>query len=399
MLLNYIKSTIAIGLALIFTASNIYAAPQTINMNIREKSVKDAIDSAIRLAVIRNVKEDRRYLLSLIETEALPISNLFVTSYKINKENPRPGSVAISASVDLEALRTLAAFNAISNEFSNKKALILVQTPDQGMPWQDKKRDEKDEALFSLIDRDVRARLRRRGFISVPAIEKYNDNLATLNASILSREFLAPAAHKLSVGLALSIKLSFVLERNSHGYNQRFLRLQAAIYNDSKGEMVEVPERKVIMNAGRRAYQRGQADELIQDTLNMLLFDLFSQAGETYVKYDDDRITVRLVNLRSLRGVNAIREAIEDIKSVNSVVEKKVNIAAYDFGVDTEISAQALQKKILALDTQSLGVQVKTVKIVDSKLLELEFSMVESQEETKIRQEARNPNAKQGSVY
>lgn len=396
---SFVKVVLAVVLSFCMTVpALLQAAPQVVTMNVREKSVKDAIDAAIRIAAVRNINVKRRFLLSLIEAEALPISNQFVSSYKINRDRRRAGSVHITAQVEMESLRTLASFNAFSNEFTNQKALILIASPDQGMPWLDKPRHEKDGVLVDMIERNMRSRLARRGFAVQPKLESYTDALATLSTNILSRDFLSPAARKLGVGLIAVVKADFILKKNKRGYNVRYLRLQSRLYNDSKNEVYRTNAQLITMNAHRNAYQNGRADELLQNTINQHFYQLFLQAGNSYLQFEDDRLVLRVLHSAGLRGLNSVREAVEEIQQVNSVIEKRITPDAHEYGVDTSLSVSVLRRKIMALDTQASGIKIKSLNAVDSKLLELEFAMLESEKDS-IQQEARKPNGTQGSVY
>lgn len=358
-----------------------FASPRVVQMNIREKNVSEAINAAIRLSVLRNLKENRSFLLSLIEAEVLPIASNFVLTYKINSSRSGAGFVNITADVDLDTLKILTSFNALEGQFKNKRALVLVQTPEAGAPWLGKARHDDDQGLYTMISSGLRSRLSRRGFELLPPITTYSDELASLRPEILRREFLATASKKLGVGLVVTVKTEFVVEKNKRGYNQRFLSFQTAIYNAEKNEVYKTEPRKILMNAGRAAYKYAKSDELIQSVLAEQFFAAFRDAGQSYVSYDDDSITVRIPDLARLRGINSVREVIENLRKVNSVREKRITWKDYEFAVDTSLTADQLRKMLAAQDTKDLGLKIQSLQVIDAKLLELRFAMLESNAE------------------
>lgn len=322
---------------------------------------QDAISSLLKKTVAKHFKAYPAQLTkSVLQAEILPNASSFVQSYKII-EGGRPGSVSLSASVDLDVINALLGLSPKNLGDEAAKALILVRgpkLPDSLLPPLKPGATAPD--VLAPLATAARDRLTRRSF-SEATLTAEDMQAGGAGEDFASPELLRGLGAKAGARVALGIvgRIETYENENSHNRDERLV-LSATIVDVKAGNVMGRATVNVANPKSRRDQYLSDLQKSIAEESKDLFQDIFVSAGRKLVK-NEGLAGYSLVRVQSpLNGglVLKFKTLLEGAPGVRSVSEHSIRRGQYDFAVRPAIADAALAKAVGALQSPELAIAV-----------------------------------------
>lgn len=303
----------------------------------------EATLSLLRIAVAKYFKDEPAPLTkAVLQSEILPNASSFVQSYKVLES--RPGSVSISANVDLDVIRALFTLRAEKiGEANGAKALVVVK----GARIPDSLTTPASTLNpYAAIELALKERLTRRQFtpavLTAEELQESNAGDDAASAELL-RGLGAKAEARIAVGV--SSRYETFENENSHSKDERIV-LSATMVDVKSGTTIGRSTAHVGNPKVKRDQYNVELQKLLVEESKDLLQELFVMAGKRFSKDagQEEQTIVRVVRPENAFLVSRFRTVLESVKGVKSVLEFQAIRGSFDFRLKPSLGAAEILK-------------------------------------------------------
>jgi len=318
----------------------------------------DAIANLLKATVGKHFRDHPAALSkAVLQAEILPNASSFVQSYKI-LEGGRPGSVSLSAAVDLDVINGLMSLTPKSiGEGEGAKALVLVRgakLPDSVVSGL--KPGAPDP--FNVLATGAKDRLLRRDFVEA-TLSAAEIQAVGAGEDITSPELLRGMGAKAGARIVLGITGRFESyeNENSHNKDERLV-ISATMIDVKGGNVVSRASVNVISPKSRREQYITDLQRNLSEESKDLFQDVFVTAGRRLVKTESTLgfVVVRVQFPSNNIYVQKFRSLLEAVPGVRSVAEYSVRRGKYDFAVRPALTEAVLAKAIAGLQSAEMSI-------------------------------------------
>ena len=332
-------------------------------LQVSGPTVNDALRTALSLATRKYIKIEPAIRDAILVEEILPKAAQFVSSYKMLGGNSTGGYVSVSTDVDVSALRSVYGFNSRSLGFDKTPKILLVTKGfSGGSAWEGIAYSDVDTNFAKMLEALAVSSFSRRKF---EIISKYEGSLVRIGniSESLAKEILQILASNTQAQYVFGVETKFDDFVNDEGQHQgQHLILKAALFSAKQNAIIASFQTHIPMAAGERAIITHAADEKIKDQISFLLLNIFTQAGKIESSAEgvgDPGIVLRVLNPPSNQAINELRLGIESLKSVESIVERRIKHGEFDFKVETNLGLSGLERELQKLNLENFTVSVQ----------------------------------------
>lgn len=326
------------------------------------RDTPEAIANLLKSTVARYFKSQPAPLSrSVLQSEILPNASSFVQSYKII-EAGRPGSVNLSASVDLDVINGLMNLTPKNiGEDEGAKALVLVRgpkIPDNLLPTLKPGAAAPDP--FASLLTSARERFARRNFAEAN-LTGVDMQAVGAGEDFASPELLRGLGSKAGARIALGIMGRFETYENENSHNRDERLVLAATMVDVKaGNVIGRTVVNVVGPKSRRDQYVADLQRNIMEESKDLFQDIFVAAGRKLVKSEGQSsfTVVRVLQAPNSFLVVKFKALLEAVSGVRSVTELSVRRGKYDFAVHPALAEAVLAKAVAAIQSPDLSLAV-----------------------------------------
>lgn len=324
---------------------------KSVVITVAEKSVGEAVGLALRLAAKRGVKMDAVAQKSIIDSEVIPNSSQYVSSYRVVGGGPR-GLINLNATIDLRALQSILAFG--SEEFARPgaKVQVMVRGFKGGAPWQRVPYEETEEPVVARVEAGFKEILARRKLQALPRINSYMEHLENVDGQ--SASLLRGVATRQKADFVIFVAASFVQDTDDEStYEGQRLQLEASFFDQERNLILGTAKESIPLQAGERALS-AKNEKVLENVTELVArvgHGVFLRSGSRFLTEvsADKYLTLRIQDPPNHAAIQELKEAITKINKVNSVVEREIQRGRLDLWVDAALSADALRKEIRSL--------------------------------------------------
>lgn len=320
------------------------------------KDSGEAIAALLRVAVSKHLKSVEPALAqSVLKNEIMPNSSSFVQSYRM-LDSGGGTYVNLSASVDLDVLRSLYALTPKALEEPGAKTLIIVKG--QKVPAVAAVKGKEPGAEpnpYIALESTARDRFTRRGFepVSLPPEE------ASVGAGddVSSPELLRGLGAKAGARLAFGVTSRFetVENENSHSQEDR-VQLNAVLVDVKSGVVLGRESSSILSPKSKKEQFAGDLQRALAEESRDILQALLVQAGRKLsgTEGKSSFAVLRVLYPSNPALVSRFRTALEGVKELKSVAEYRIRRGAFDFAVTPALDAKSMAKIIKGLPAEDL---------------------------------------------
>ena len=335
---------------------------KSITLTVSEKSVSDALALALRLAAKKHLNHDGAIQKAGLDAEVIPHSSQYISSYKVISGGGGRSWVNVSATIDLNALQSILILNSGQVQKSPVKLLLLVRGFKGGAPWKGVAYEDAELQLVDRIEAEVKKRAQRRHLTLMPRISSYQEHLE--NIDVNSSALLRAVALRADADLVLFVDTKFEQANDDEAIVEGLqLQLETALYERGENLVLAHSKESVPMSAGEKALllKNEKVFEVVDALVDKATHDVFMRAGGRYIAENaaESYLTLRVLDPPNNAAVTELKDNVQKIAKVNSVVEREVERGRLDFWIDAAFGQEVLRKELRGLQLENYRVSVR----------------------------------------
>lgn len=357
---NKYRLSIYTLLALLLSLPNVHAETGVVNLTGSGKDPADAMASVLRVSVTKNFKGDAAFVKSVLQNEISPNASSFVQSYRVVEGGNGKSFVSISASVDLDVIRSLLSLTAKNlGEPEGAKALLVIRgaklpglvPPKPGAPLPNP---------FHAIEVVVKDRLARRQFQTEIMSQ---EELSSVNAGddTSSPELLRGIGSRAEARIAVGFysRLEAVENENTHSEEERIF-LYCTIVDVKNGTILARVNSNFLNPKSRKEVYAADIQRVLLEEARDLMQDALVSAGRSLFKSNtQDKMSIVRIMFPSNPGlVNKFRTLLEGVKEIKKVSENEIQRGSFDLSIHPALEPSSLTKIVKNLNSEEITISI-----------------------------------------
>lgn len=347
---------------LVYSGAARAAGAKSVTLTVSEKSVGDALGLALRLAAKKNLNADGPSQKAIMDAEVIPHASQYISSYKVISGGGGRSWINVSATIDLSALQSILILNSAQFKKSPVKLLVLVRGFKGGAPWKGVAYEESELQLVDRIEAEVKKMAQRRQLTMMPRISSYQEHIE--NVDVNSSALLRAVALRADADLVLFVDSKFQQVDDDEAIVEGLqLQLETALYERGQNLVLANSKESVPMAAGEKALtsKSEKVYEIVDTLIDKATHDVFMRAGGRFLAENaaEAYLTLRVLDPPNHAAVAELKDSVQKIAKVNSVIEREVERGRLDFWVDAGFGQETLRKELRALQLENYRVSVR----------------------------------------